>query len=148
LSATKKIIFRKSARIPFYEILDKFHENFVDCFLLTGVTKNNADLEEIPFTKHPDYSLDFYKILVGGLKKFKPSLVCRLQEEKYLELECLYYNFGEYEGENQVYMIQNVMNWTNKNDFCCQVCNLSLRDIDLIETFWTSSKLHDFTKYE
>ena len=96
------------------------------------------------FRKLKLYSLDFYKILVGGLKKFNPALICRLQDERRLELECLYYDFGEHAGENQVYMIQNVMNWTNKNDFCCQICNLSLRDINLIETFWTSSEIHNF----
>ena len=117
----KTNIFLETASQAFYEKLDLLHELFIECILLTGVCKNGSMLEKIPFQESETYSSECYKMLIYLMKTMKPNFSCRLLNKKRLEVECLFYDFSSDITGNQVYMIQNVIDWTSKKNFCCQV---------------------------
>lgn len=105
--------------------------------LMCGVANNGTDIEEIPFSKTSGHPYEFYQALVYVAKRLKNNFSTRLISQKRLELECLFFDFSPPNYLSQVYMIQNVMDWTNKNNFSCQFWELKEGlSVDLIKEFW------------
>ena len=130
-------IYLDEANLDFYEKLEFFHEQLVDKMLMCGVADNGADLEEIPFSKTSGHPYEFYQALVFVAKRLRNNFSVRLITQKRLELECLFFDFSPPNYAPQVYMIQNVMDWTNKNNFSCQFWELREGlSVDLIKKFW------------
>ena len=131
-------IYIDEASLDFYEKLDFFHEHFIDKMLMCGVSNNGTHVEEIPFTKCArEYNYDFYKALVFLVQKFQPFCISKLTNKKRLELECMFFDFSEPGFSDNVYMIQNVMDWTSKNNFSCQFWKVKDNiKPDMILEFW------------
>ena len=131
-------IYIDEASLDFYEKLDFFHEHFIDKMLMCGVSNNGTNIEEIPFSKcAQEYNFDFYKALVFLVQKFKSFCGTQLINKKRLELECLFFDFSEPGFSDNVYMIQNVMDWTSKKNFSCQFWKVQDNiDQKMIKEFW------------
>ena len=131
-------IYIDEASLDFYEKLDFFHEHFIDKMLMCGVSNNGTHIEEIPFSKcAQEYNFDFYKALVFLVQKFESFCATQLINKKRLELECLFFDFSEPGFSDNVYMIQNVMDWTSKKNFSCQFWKVQDNiNPKMIKEFW------------
>ena len=132
----KSFIFTDGATILFYELLDSFHKSFSDVVLMSGLAKNGDKINDIFFENNIYFPERFYHKLLEGFSNYKPSVRCQAIRKNRLEMECLYYDFGEFDNINHVYLIKNTMDWTNKNTFNCEVWNLLQVDIDQIQYHW------------
>lgn len=138
VSPTEKYIFDESSRLNFYDKLETFQEYFVDKMLLMGVAANGTSISGIYFEKNTDHSQLFYEILIEAIETTPPFLIAELINENRREMQCCFYDFGISEGVRYIYMLQNAMDWTSKNDFCCQLNNLIEPTQDTINNFWNA----------
>ncbi len=115
-------IYNGDAEKNFYEKLNSLHNKYVRQLLLSGVASKGADLESIKFTKSPDSSENLCRRVVGGLKNVSPSIILKLVEDKKTRLECIFtwLNDGDY-LQDELFMIQNVMDWPQLDKFSGQV---------------------------
>lgn len=121
----------------FTEKLHSFHDKFCDMPLLTGLADKGQDIEEIKFTKHPSYTLKYYQRIVGGFKN-NPALIHIQAHDDYgLNSEFFFTHINYDKHINNVFMMQNVMNWYGSSKFCCQVWQLKPTSIKLINNFWS-----------
>ena len=71
------------------------------------------------------------------IQKFESFCGTQLINKKRLELECLFFDFSEPGFSDNVYMIQNVMDWTSKKNFSCQFWKVQDNiDPKMIKEFW------------
>lgn len=129
-------IYEREASYEFYEKLESFHDFYVNELVASGVAENGTRLPCIDFSRSDLLGQDFIDLLIDGLSKFIAPIQCRLMRKKRLELECLFFDFGKAQGFRHVYMIQNIMDWTSKNDFNCQIWSILDADINTIDEFW------------
>jgi len=134
----QQYIFDYSSSDLFYEKFDCFHEFFVDEILLSSITPNGSTLDSILFCESPNHDPLYYEILTAGMQAFAPKFCARLIYNNRMEAECLFYDFGEAEGIQHVYMMQNLMDWTDKSDFCCEVWSLKDPDMETLELYWSA----------
>ena len=133
----EQYIFNGDATEAFYEKLDELHEKYVYHLLLNGVAeKGVTDLESIKMTKNPDASRKYCERVMGGLLNIKPSLIVRLVEDKLTRLECIFTRINDKEYLNNIYMIQNVMDWPELGKYSCQVWYLGESSIKEIQKIW------------
>ena len=133
----KQYIFDISSASLFYEKFDDFHDSFVEDILLSSVTPNGSSLDSIHFCENPNHDTLYYEILIAGMQAYTPKFCSRLIAEDRMEVECLFYDFGEAEGIQHVYMMQNLMDWTGKDDFCCEIWSFKKPDIETLELYWS-----------
>lgn len=138
VSPTEKYIFDESSRLNFYDKLETFQEYFVDKMLLMGVAANGTSISDIYFETNTDHGQLFYDILIQGIETTSPFLIAELTCNHRREMQCCFYDFGESEGVRYIYMLQNAMDWTSKNDFCCQLHSLIQPTQDIINNFWSA----------
>lgn len=136
VSPTEKYIFDESSRLNFYDKLETFQEYFVDKMLMMGVSANGSDVKQINFKKNTDHGDLFYSILIEAISTTQPFLTADLVSDKRREMQCCFYDFGESESVRYIYMLQNAMDWTSKDDFCCQLHSLIEPTQQAIENFW------------
>jgi len=136
--STEKYIFDESSRLNFYDKLENFQEYFVDKMLLMGVAANGTSMRNIHFEKNTDHEYLFYNILVEAIETTAPFLIAELINENRREMQCCFYDFGAAEGVRYIYMLQNAMDWTSENDFCCQLHSLIEPTQDIINNFWNA----------
>lgn len=134
----KTYIYNKEVINFFEKKLHSFHDSFVDIMLLSGLAEQGQDLEEIKFSKHPSYTLKYYQRIVGGFKNVKHSIQIQAFDDKGLNAELFFTNIHYDEHINNVFFIQNVMNWGGKEKFCCQVWQLKPTSIEKINNYWAS----------
>jgi hypothetical protein len=134
----QQYIFDSSSSGLFYEKFDSFHELFVEEILLSAVTPNESNLDSILFCENPSHDALYYEILIAGIQAFSPKFCVKLIANNRLEVECLFYDFGEAEGIQHIYMMQNLMDWTDKSDFCCELWSLKNPDMENLELYWSA----------
>jgi hypothetical protein len=138
VSPTEKYIFDESSRLNFYDKLENFQEYFVDKMLLMGVAANGTNMRNIHFEKNTDHGYLFYDILIEAIETTSPFLIAELISENRREMQCCFYDFGVSESVRYIYMLQNAMDWTSENDFCCQLHSLIEPTQDIINNFWNA----------
>jgi hypothetical protein len=138
LLPTEKYIFDESSRLNFYDKLENFQEYFVDKMLLMGVAANGTSMRNIHFEKNTDHGYLFYDILIEAIETTPPFLIAELIKENRREMQCCFYDFGVSESVRYIYMLQNAMDWTSENDFCCQLHSLIEPTQDIINNFWNA----------
>lgn len=137
-STTEKYIFDESSRLNFYDKLENFQEYFVDKMLLMGVAANGTNMRNIYFEKNTDHGYLFYDILIEAIETTSPFLIAELINENRREMQCCFYDFGVSESVRYIYMLQNAMDWTSENDFCCQLHSLIEPTQEIINNFWNA----------
>jgi hypothetical protein len=138
LLPTQKYIFDQSSSLVFYEKLNTFQEYFIDQVLLMGVAKNGTCIRKIDFEKNLDHGELYYSILIEAIFSTAPFAISELIKDNRREMQCCFYDFGAAEGVRYIYMLHNAMDWTNKNDFCCQLYSLVEPNQDTIHNFWSA----------
>lgn len=136
VSPTHKYIFEESSRLNFYDKLETFQEYFVDKMLMMGVAANGASVSDISFETSSDHGQLFYDVLTQGIEATAPFLIAEFIKDNRREMQCCFYDFGQAEGIRYIYMLQNAMDWTSKDDFCCQLHSLIEPTQQAIENFW------------
>lgn len=136
MQKTQKHIFLDQAELEFYEKLESFHDLFVEQALITGISEKNTHIDEIPFSKNPKFTLPYYNKLIGGFTNNKPHALARLVKDNEIIIDCIFTEIKADEYINNTYMIQNVMNWSNKKNFCCQIWKLFEASTREINHFW------------
>jgi len=131
-------IFNADAKEQFYERLDSFHEKHVYYLLLSGVAPKGTDLESVKMTKNPQVSKKYCQRVVGGLVNIKPQVMISLVEDKLVRLQCILTTLNDNEYvNNELFMIQNVMDWPEINKFSCQVWYLGEEtSINQVKDHW------------
>lgn len=132
----KKFIFKDSATILFYDLLDSFDRAFSDVVLMSGLAKNEDNINDIAFENNIYFPNSFYHKLIQGFCNYSPAVQCQAIRKNRLEMECLYYDFGQIDDIQHVYLIKNTMDWENKNTFNCEIWNLLPVDIEQIQYHW------------
>jgi len=138
LLPTEKYIFDESSRLNFYDKLETFQEYYVDKMLMMGVSANGSDVKQINFEKNTDHGHLFYDILIEAIETTSPFLIAELINENRREMQCCFYDFGVSESVRYIYMLQNAMDWTSENDFCCQLHSLIEPTQEIINNFWNA----------
>ena len=133
---TDQYIFDVDASKAFYEKLDNLHENYVYHLILNGVADKGTHIESIKMTKNPLASKEYCERIVGGLLNIKPKMIVKLVEEKKTKLECFFTHIYDKEYLNNIYMIQNVMDWPEIDKFSCQVWYLGETSVEQIKEIW------------
>ena len=130
-------IFDTQAGQDFYKRLDDLHDEYVYHLLLSGLAEKGLDLESIKMTKNPDVSEKYCKRVVGGLVNVKPQIIVKLTEDKQPRLECIFtvLNDNEY-VRNELFMIQNVMDWPQLGKYSCQIWYLGETALEEVRKKW------------
>ena len=108
----------------------------MDTLLLSGLANKGEDIESIKFTKHPSYTLKYYQKIIGGFKNIKPSIQLQAYDEEGLYAECFFTYIKHDEHIDNVYYIQNIMNWYGSTQLCCQVWKLKQTSLQEINDYW------------
>ena len=89
--------------------------------MLLLLLKNDHFLK-VKLTKNPEGSKDLCRRVIGGLTKVKPEIVYKLVQDGETRLECIFtwLNDGVY-LKDELFMIQNVMNWPQLGKFSNQI---------------------------
>ena len=133
---TEQYIFNADASRLFYEKLDDLHDKYVDFLLLCGVAPKGTVLESVKMTKNPKFPKKYHKRVVGGLTNINPEIITRLAEDGETRLECIFTKVDDKQYINQVYMIQNVIDWPQLGNFSCQVWGLGETTMNQIKELW------------
>lgn len=131
----EKHIFKNVEQF-FSEKIHSFHDDFVDCSLLTGIDKPEAKLDEIKMTKNPKFTLLYYKRIVGGLLKHKPLSIIKCLDEDKLIADCGIYYLNNQKDIDGFFYTQNVSNWNGSDKTCFQVWRLKENNFKNINKHW------------
>jgi len=135
---TQKCIFDDSSKLIFYDLLKTFEAYFANDILMELVATNGSKFLDINFNKNSIFKENYYTILINALDCYQPFLRVDQLFKNRIELQCCFYNFGIAKGESFIYMVKNTMDWTNNNNFYCQVINLIEPNEETIQNFWRS----------
>ena len=134
----EQYIFNGDTEKHFYEKLDSIHDTYVMHLMMSGVAEKGMHIEDIKMVKNPNTTMSYCKKLVGGLTHIKPSVIARLVEDKITRLECIFTKIrdgGDY-FENDLFMIQNVIDYPKPGKFSCQIWYLGEATTKQIEDHW------------
>lgn len=121
----------------FYEKLNCFLDYYADKVLLSGLCENNSKLSEIKFTQNVSNEKIYYNFLLDCLQAEPAFCSVQLLNGKRLEMDCYYFNLGDLNGVSYIYMMNNIMDWTSENNFCCQIWEIiDINEKEILE-FWT-----------
>ena len=136
-SVAHQYIYDSSAEKIFYEKLEDFHEKYVDSLIMSGLSeKGNNDLESIKMIKGLQASEDFCKRVVGGLTNVIPEMVVKLFLDKSVRLECIFTKLNDGEHLDNVFMIQNVIDWPQLGHYSCQIWFLGETGMGKVKEYW------------
>jgi hypothetical protein len=96
------------------------------------VASHGSNLESIKMTKNPDVTREYCKKVVGGLVHIKPEIMVSLLEDENLLLQCIFTQISK----SQCFLVQNVINWPEIDNFSCQVWLLSENSVININDHW------------
>ncbi len=133
----EQFIYDTQAQELFYEKLDDFHDKYVYHLLFNGLAKKGEGLESIKMTKNPDASIAYCRRVIGGLVNVKPEVIVRLTEDRQTKLECIFTHINNGENINHLYMIQNVIDWPQRNKYSCQIWYLGLTTMTQVKGHWS-----------
>ena len=132
-----KYIFLDEAEPIFYEKLDGFYDYFINDLLMCGVAENGTIVNDIEFQQNDIHENLFYDILIGGIYGIQPQIDCQYIKDNRLKKQCSFYNFGESDGVNHIYMMKNTMDFRVQTEFMCEVWSLIEPDIETINLYWS-----------
>jgi len=121
MSQIKKSIYLDDAAYDFYSKLDSFYDAHVGHLIMSGVAQNGSNLNQVNFSFSSDFIREFYEALMYVMQRIKPAFKSILISNKRLEVECIFYNFSSQFSNSQIYMMQNTMDWTSRENFNCQI---------------------------
>ena len=135
----EQFIYNSDAEESFHSKLDGFHDKYVYHLLLSCVAEKGADLESIKMTKNPATNNKYVARVVGGLLNVKPEVIVKLTEDGRTRLECIITTLNDNKYVyNEVFMIQNVMDWPELGKFSCQIWYLGEVGLQDIKTYWNN----------
>lgn len=121
----------------FADKLHQFHDDFVETMLLCGVDAPGTALDKIKMTKNPNFSMPYYKKVVGGLLKFPPQIyVTAIDEFGEVLAECFFTHLNDSKLVNSIFLLQNVYHWESSDLFCAQVWQLKPENMCNINRYW------------
>ena len=129
-------IFNGDCDDVFFEKLDSIHFSFSPVLICNGLAEKGAHLEEVKFTKGPKYSDKFVARVFGGFLNTKPSITVKLIQNSECKLECIFTHINDNEKLNNLFLIQNVMDWPEFGKFSCQVWHLGNASVNNIDRHW------------
>ena len=133
----EQFIYNSDAEESFYSKLDGCHDKYVYHLLLSGVAEKGADLESINMTKNPATNNKYVARVVGWLLNVKPEVIVKLTEDGRTRLECIITTLNDNKYVyNEVFMIQNVMDWPQLDKFSCQIWYLGETGFGDIKKIW------------
>jgi hypothetical protein len=129
-------IFNADARDLFFDKLDSLHNKASPVLICNGVAPKGSGLEKIKFIRGSKYSDKFCARIFEGFQNTEPSIVVKLIEDSECKMECVYTHINDNEKLNNVFLIQNVMDWPDFDKFNCQVWHLGNTGVNTIEGHW------------
>ena len=129
-------IFNGDATDLFFEKFDSFHNKFSPILVCNGTAVKGSDLQQIKFVKGPKYSDKFVARVFGGFLNIEPSIIVKVLEDFECKMECIYTHINDNEKLNNVFLIQNVMDWPELGKFNCQVWHLGNASVNNINRHW------------
>lgn len=132
----EKYIFSGETSNLFYSKLNELHDKYVYHLVLSGVAPIGTHLESIKMTKNPLVSRGYCEKVVGGLLNINPDVIVKLLEEDEIKIECIFSKLDDKKEFNQLFLIQNVMNWPQINNFSCQIWYLGENCVSQIKKHW------------
>ena len=122
------------------EKISKFHEKFVDCFLLTGIGGKNTPLDEVKMTKSPKFTMLYYKRIVGGLIKHKPILSAQSFISSNLNASCNIYYLNNDKDIEDFFIYQRVNNPNEPTKILISIWKLHFHALTEFNDFWLDEK--------
>ena len=104
--------------------------------ILNGVSENNNPITSIKFTENPINPTSFYDTLLTLIEYCEPNSVVRLINKNRMESECLFYDFSKIEYFQSLFVVNNIMDWTSKDNFNCQAWTIKTPDLLSINNYW------------
>ena len=132
----EQYLYNADTSEDFYDNLENLHDRYVYHLILNGVADKGTHLESIKMTKNPQVNKQYCERIVGGLLNIKPKMIVKLIERKKTKLECIFTHINDKEYLNNIYMIQNVMDWPEVNKFSCQVWYMGETSVEQIKEVW------------
>ena len=129
-------IFNGDVTDSFFQKLDSFHSKFSPVLICNGLAPKGSSLEQIKFAKGPKYSQKFVARVFGGFLNTRPSIIVKVLEDSECKMECIYTHVNDKEKLNNVFLIQNVMDWPELGKFNCQVWHLGNASVNNIDRHW------------
>ena len=120
----------------FSEKISVFHDFFVDSFLVTGIDKELAPLDEIKMTKNPNFSMLYYKRIVGGVMATKPLLIIQSFLNSSLHTSCNIYYLNNNNDIDDFFLYQKVRNWGGSKKTCHQLWRMEYISLKDMHEFW------------
>jgi|TARA_R100000808_G_C2100889_1_gene117993 hypothetical protein len=120
----------------FFQKLDSFHSKFSPVLICNGLAPKGSSLEQVKFAKGPKYSQKFVARVFGGFLNTRPSIIVKVLEDSECKMECIYTHINDKEKLNNVFLIQNVMDWPELGKFNCQVWHLGNASVNNIDRHW------------
>ena len=138
MNQEESYIFNQDSLDLFSKKLKKFHEEFKAKALLCGMENVGDDIESIKFSKSPKFTLKYYQRIVGGFKNVPTFARVKSFSDSGLNAEC-FFNYLNYDKHiDNVFMLQNVMNWAGTQKFCCTIWSLKSTSISNIKEYWNA----------
>lgn len=131
----EKHIFQDAASL-FADKIHSFHDEFVDRFLLIGVDDSNKQLDEVKMTKNPDFSMLYYKRIVGGILENPPLISIKSFLKNKLSADCGIYYLNNGEDIEDFFLTQNIYQWEGTSKACFQVWRLNFLGIFDMNEHW------------
>ena len=129
-------IFNGDVTDSFFQKLDSFHSKFSPVLICNGLAPKGSSLEQVKFAKGPKYSQKFVARVFGGFLNTRPSIIVKVLEDSECKMECIYTHVNDKEKLNNVFLIQNVMDWPELGKFNCQVWHLGNASVNNIDRHW------------
>tara|TARA_E500000331_G_C17177298_1_gene678921 strand:- start:25 stop:447 length:423 start_codon:yes stop_codon:yes gene_type:complete len=124
----------------FAEKISVFHDFFVESFLITGVDKETAPLDEIKMTKNPSFSMLYYKRIVGGVMATKSLLTIQSFLKSKLHTSCNIYYLNNNNDIDDFFLYQKVRNWNGSNKTCHQLWKMEYVSLKDMHEFWLENE--------
>ena len=124
------------AEYIFSEKISAFHDFFVDSFLVTGIDKELASLDKIKMTKNHNFSMLYYKRIVGGIMATKPLLTIQSFLNSSLHTSCNIYYLNNNNDIDDFFLYQKVRNWDGSKKTCHQLWRMEYISLKDMHEFW------------
>ena len=135
----EQFVYNADAEKHFYEKLNDFHDEYVYHLVMNGFADKGVDLESIKMTKNPQASQKYCERVVGGLVNVKPEIILKLIEEGNTRLECVFTTLNDNKVvNNELFMVQNVMDWPKLGGFSCQIWYLGETSVNKVKEYWNN----------
>lgn len=131
----EKHIFEDSEDI-FSEKIHSFHNSFVNCSLLTGISSPGTSIDKVPMSKNPKFTLLYYQRIIGGLLENEPLIKILSINNNEVTANCGVYYLNNNKDIKDLFYRQDISNWEKTSKTCFQVWKLKKIDILKLNKHW------------